>query len=118
MPSYSVRFNDSKYSVAQNQDASSITHMLTADFFINWPKRLIIENNISYIYNSRIAPGFRKGVTSWNAAANYQLFRNKTGRSSVFHLRYTAAEYECEQDHLAELYPGRTGGCSAAILSN
>lgn len=79
MPSYSVRFNDSKYSVAQNQDASSITHLLTADFFINWPKRLIIENNISYIYNSRIAPGFRKGVTSWNAAANYQLFRNKQG---------------------------------------
>ncbi|HVK46908.1 MAG TPA: hypothetical protein VM488_03675, partial [Pseudobacter sp.] len=49
------------------------------DLFINWPKRLIIENNIMYSYNSRIAPGFRKGVTSWNAAANYQLFRNKKG---------------------------------------
>ncbi len=79
MPSYSVRFNDSKYSVAQNQDASSITHMLAGDFFINWPKQLIIENNISYIYNSRIAPGFKKGVVSWNAAANYQLFKNKQG---------------------------------------
>ena len=79
MPAYAVRFNDSKYSVAQNQDASSVTHSLSTDFFVNWPKQLIIENNISYIYNSRIAPGFRKGVTSWNAAANYQLFKNKKG---------------------------------------
>lgn len=79
MPAYTVRFNDSKYSVAQNQDASSVTHVLSTNFFINWPKRLIIENNITYIYNSRIAPGFRKGITSWNAAANYQMFKNKRG---------------------------------------
>jgi len=79
MPSYSIRLSDAKYNMAQNQDPSNINHVFTTDLFINWPKRLIIENNLMYSYNSRIAPGFRKGVTSWNAAANYQLFRNKKG---------------------------------------
>lgn len=79
MPSYSIRLSDAKYNMAQNQDPSNINHVFTTDLFINWPKRLIIENNLMYSYNSRIAPGFRKGVTSWNAAANYQLFKNKRG---------------------------------------
>lgn len=79
MPSYMIRFSDSRYSKAQNQDASSVTHVFTADLFINWPKQLILENNITYVYNSRIAPGFKKGITSWNAAANYQLFKSKRG---------------------------------------
>lgn len=79
MPSYSIRLSDAKYNMAQNQDPSNVNHVFTTDLFINWPKRLIIENNLMYSYNSRIAPGFRKGVTSWNAAANYQLFRNKKG---------------------------------------
>ncbi|MGN6419061.1 MAG: outer membrane beta-barrel protein [Pseudobacter sp.] len=79
MPSYSIRLSDTKFNMAQNQNPSNINHVFTTDLFINWPKRLIIENNLMYSYNSRIASGFRKGVTSWNAAANYQLFKNKRG---------------------------------------
>ena len=79
MPSYGIRFNDARYNVTQNQDASSVTHTIATDIFINWPKSLILENSIQYNYNSRIAPGFKKGVTTWNAAANYQLFKSKRG---------------------------------------
>ncbi len=88
MPSYSLRFSDARYSIQTAQDAQYITHTVTMDFFWNWPKRLIIENNIQYNYNSRIAPGFRKGITSWNMAVNYALFRNQQGmlRFAVYDL--------------------------------
>lgn len=87
-PSYSLRFNDARYSIQAVQDAGSVTHQFTMDFFWNWPKRLIIENNVQYIYNSRIAPGFKKGVTIWNAAVSYQVFKDQQGmiRFAVYDL--------------------------------
>ncbi|WEK36697.1 MAG: outer membrane beta-barrel protein [Candidatus Pseudobacter hemicellulosilyticus] len=79
MPAYNIQFSDTRYSIQDAADAQTINHQLTVDVFTNWPKRLIVENNIQYSYNSRIAPGFRKGVTMWNAAVNYQLFKKKQG---------------------------------------
>ena len=40
--------------------------------FWNHPRRLIIENSLQYNYNSRTAPGFKKGVAMWSAAVNWQ----------------------------------------------
>lgn len=79
MPSYFVRISDSKYHPNAQQNVSNVSHQLSVDLFINWPKRLIIENNVGYTYNSNIAPGFKKNITSWNAAAMYQLLKNNKG---------------------------------------
>lgn len=107
MPSYAIRFNDSKYGVVQNQDASSITHMANLDFFVNWPKQVIFENNFSYVYNSRIAPGFRKGITSWNAAANCQLFKSKRGmvRVAIYDIlrQNTSVERTITQNYIQDV---------------
>lgn len=79
MPSYGIRYNNTRYSVQENPNSEFVTHTFTMDLFWNWPKRLILENNIQYLYNSSIAPGFRKGVTMWNAAVNYQVFKDRRG---------------------------------------
>lgn len=88
MPTFIMRYSDSRYSIEQTQQAENITKALTMNAFLNWPKRLILENNIQYNYNSRTAPGFPKGVTMWNMAANYQLFKNRQGilRVAVYDL--------------------------------
>ncbi|NML19780.1 outer membrane beta-barrel protein [Pseudoflavitalea sp. G-6-1-2] len=79
MPSYFIRISDSKYNPNAQQSVSNVSHQLSVDLFLNWPKRLIIENNVGYIYNSNIAPGFRKSITSWNAAAMYQILKDNKG---------------------------------------
>lgn len=86
MPAFVLRYNDTRYSITQTQPTENIAKNLIMNIFLNWPKRLILENNIQYNYNSRTAPGFPKGVTMWNVAMNYQLFRNRQGilRLSVY----------------------------------
>ncbi|MHA4843175.1 outer membrane beta-barrel protein [Flavitalea antarctica] len=79
-PRYSIRFNDTKYSIEQTgQSSSSINQTLSLDININLTKRFIVETDINSSYNSRIAPGFRKRVTNWSAAANWKLFKKEQG---------------------------------------
>jgi hypothetical protein len=77
MPTFIVRFNDTRYSIEQSEAARYMTKTFTLNLFLNWPKRLILENNLQYNYNSRTAPGFPKGVSLWNMAANYQLGKKR-----------------------------------------
>jgi hypothetical protein len=87
MPSFNIRFNDARYSVEQSDATRFVTKTGMLNIFFNWPKRLIVENNLQYNYNSRTAPGFPKGVTIWNMAANYQF-----GKKRLLTLR--AAAYD------------------------
>jgi hypothetical protein len=79
-PRYSIRYNDTKYSIEQTgQSSSSITQTLSLDVNINLTRRFIVETDINSSYNSRIAPGFRKRVTNWSAAANWKIFKKEQG---------------------------------------
>ncbi|HTE25276.1 outer membrane beta-barrel protein [Flavitalea sp.] len=79
-PRYSIRYNDTKYSLEQTgQASSSITQNLSLDININVTKRIILETDINSNYNSRITPGFRKHVTNWSAAANWKIFKKEQG---------------------------------------
>jgi hypothetical protein len=88
MPVFIIRYNNTHYSIQQSQDVEYLTKNFTLNLFLNWPKRLVIENNFQYNYNSRTAPGFPKGVTLWNMAANYQFLKKRQGilRFSVYDL--------------------------------
>jgi hypothetical protein len=88
MPVFILRFNNTNYSIQESQNVQYLTKNATLNLFLNWPKRLILENNLQYNYNSRTAPGFPKSVTLWNMAANYQVLKNRQGvvRFSVYDL--------------------------------
>lgn len=78
MPGFNIRYNKTLYSQSiQNTDFNTKTFSLSA--FWNEPKRLIVENNLQYIYNSEIAPGFKKGVVMWSAALNWLVFKKQQG---------------------------------------
>jgi hypothetical protein len=78
-PSFNMRYQFAKYSLPTINDVQYNTKRLRMTMFWNYPKRLIIENSLLYTYNSRTAPGFRKGVTMWSAALNWQVFARQQG---------------------------------------
>lgn len=72
-PNFNVRYHIARYSLSDIDDVRYNTKRLNMTMFWNHPRRLIVENSLQYNYNSRTAPGFRKGVTMWSAAVNWQL---------------------------------------------
>jgi hypothetical protein len=79
VPAFNIRFNKTLYSSQVIQDANFNTKTFSLSAFWNQPKRLIIENNLQYNYNSQMAEGFRKGVMMWSAALNWLLFKKQQG---------------------------------------
>jgi hypothetical protein len=79
MPTFNIRFNKTLYSSQSLQDAEFNTKTFSLNAFWNQPKRLIVENNFQYYYNSQTAPGFKKGVIMWSAALNWLLFKKQQG---------------------------------------
>lgn len=72
-PAFNLRYNFARYTISSVRDVRYNSKRVSATMFWNYPKRLIIENSLQYNYNSRTAPGFRKGVAMWSAAVNWQL---------------------------------------------
>lgn len=72
-PNFNVRYNIARYSLSNIDDVRYNSKRLGMTMFWNHPRRLIVENSLQYNYNSRTAPGFRKGVAMWSAAVNWQL---------------------------------------------
>ncbi|MBO9204610.1 MULTISPECIES: outer membrane beta-barrel protein [Niastella] len=79
MPSFNVRYNKTYYNAESMYDASFITKTFSMSTFLNCPNWLIIENNLQYIYNSRMAAGFNKNTIMWNAALICLLFKKQQG---------------------------------------
>jgi hypothetical protein len=79
VPAFNIRFNKTMYTDQAVQDASFNTKTFSLSAFWNQPKRLIIENNLQYNYNSQMAEGFSKGVVMWSAAMNWLLFKKQQG---------------------------------------
>ncbi|MFT3825940.1 MAG: outer membrane beta-barrel family protein [Chitinophagaceae bacterium] len=78
-PSFFIRYSNASYSIQQSQDPEYITKGASLNISYNWLKRLLVENNVNYNYNSRTAPGIRKGVTMWNASIGWFFFNKKQG---------------------------------------
>jgi hypothetical protein len=79
MPSFNIRYNKTHYSSEMMQDVDFNFKTFSVSAFWNYPKWLILENNLVYSYNSQIAPGFNKSVTMWSAAVNCLMFKNQQG---------------------------------------
>jgi hypothetical protein len=79
-PQFSIRYSDLKYSIEQSgQAATNITQNYSLEIMVNITKKLLVDTEINTNYNSRIAPGFRKVFTNWNAAVNWKLFKKDQG---------------------------------------
>lgn len=88
MPSWTIRFVRNSYTLQPDLNARIMSHTVAGFLMVNWPKKMVWEQNWKYTYNSQTAPGFPKGVTQWNLAVNYQVMKNSRGviRLSVYDL--------------------------------
>ncbi|WP_410503392.1 outer membrane beta-barrel protein [Leeuwenhoekiella sp. MAR_2009_132] len=76
-PSYSLTYNDTKYSINANRDQEFINHRVGFEATSFWPKNIIFGNDITYNYNGNVSPGFQNSSILWNTSLGYQFLDEK-----------------------------------------
>lgn len=86
-PSYSVEYNQSKYTNLQLNQTDYVRHNLMLQTTSYWPENFTWGNDFSYTYNTNIASGFKRNFFMWNTALSYT-FLNKalTAKVKVYDL--------------------------------
>lgn len=84
-PSYSLSYNESKYSNYIINGSSNVVHRINLQTTNYWPKNWIFGNDFGYNYNSRIASGFKKDFYLWNTSLSYSFFnKNMIAKVKVY----------------------------------
>lgn len=68
---YRPSFTDARYKPVNTTQGSYTAHMANLGTSVYWPKNFTWDNDVNYMYNSRITPGFKKDVTLWNMSLAY-----------------------------------------------
>jgi len=76
-PSYSLTYNDTKYSINEDRNEDFINHRVGFEATTFWPKNVIFGNDISYNYNGNVSPGFQNSSILWNTSLGYQFLDEK-----------------------------------------
>ncbi|MBP6181089.1 outer membrane beta-barrel protein [Flavobacterium sp.] len=85
VPSYSLSYNESKYSNYVTNGSSNVVHRINLQTTSYWPKNWIFGNDFGYTYNSRIASGFKKDFYLWNTSLSYSFFnKNMIAKVKVY----------------------------------
>ncbi|EIA09194.1 outer membrane beta-barrel protein [Flavobacterium frigoris] len=86
-PTYSVSFNNTKYTNYLLSSASNVTHKFNIQTTNYWPKNWVFGNDFGYNYNSNIADGFKKDFYLWNSSLAYSFYDKKiTAKVKVYDL--------------------------------
>lgn len=84
-PSYSLFYNESKYSNYVTDASSNVVHRINLQTTCYWPKNWIFGNDFGYTYNSRIASGFKKDFYLWNTSLSYSFFaKNMIAKVKIY----------------------------------
>ncbi len=76
-PSYSVAFDKTSYTNYLIDTVSNNLHKFNIQTTNYWPKNFVFGNDLSYVYNSNIADGFKKDFYLWNISLGYSIFNKK-----------------------------------------
>jgi hypothetical protein len=76
-PSYSLSYNESKYTNSSLKASSNVVHRINLQTTNYWPKNWIFGNDFGYTYNSNISNDFKKDFYLWNSSLSYSFFDKK-----------------------------------------
>ena len=76
-PNYRVSFNTTKFDIDNFTDQKFVTHSLGINTATFLPKKFEWRNDISFNYNSNIAPGFQKSAWFWNSTLAYSMLKDQ-----------------------------------------
>lgn len=76
-PSYSLSYNDSKYTNSSLKASSNVVHRINIQTTNYWPKNWVFGNDFGYTYNSNISNNFKKDFYLWNTSLSYAFLAKK-----------------------------------------
>ncbi|MBP6758778.1 MAG: outer membrane beta-barrel protein [Flavobacterium sp.] len=76
-PSYSLSYNESKYTNSSLKASSNVVHRINLQTTNYWPKNWVFGNDFGYTYNSNISGSFKKDFYLWNTSLSYGFFDKK-----------------------------------------
>jgi len=76
-PSYSLSYNESKYTNSSLKASSNVVHRINIQTTNYWPKNWVFGNDFGYTYNSNISSNFKKDFYLWNTSLSYGFFDKK-----------------------------------------
>jgi hypothetical protein len=76
-PRYSISFTKNTYDIDAFDDRKFMSHSLGINTATFLPKKFEWRNDISFNYNSNIAPGFQKSAWFWNSTLAYSLLKDQ-----------------------------------------
>ncbi|MGX5819658.1 TonB-dependent receptor domain-containing protein [Chitinophaga lutea] len=82
--SFRPSFNLNKYPANVTTQGNFVTYRSQLSTTLNWPKNISWDNDLGYQYNSRTAPGFRKGVVMWHMGVAYDFLKNKQAQVKLY----------------------------------
>lgn len=77
--SYSIGLNFTRYKNPLFKEQNIVSHQLSTEFVIRWPRHIIWETQYSYNYNSSISDGNPKAAIRWNGAVNITMLKDERG---------------------------------------
>ena len=81
---YNPTWNQSRYEDPTFPSLSVWRHRLQSDLVLRMPKRIVWENNITYVHNPQVAPGIRKSIVTWNAGVNFLFLKEDRAQLKLF----------------------------------
>lgn len=75
-PNYRVSFNTTRFDIDNFEDQKFVNHSLGINTATFLPKKFEWRNDISFNYNSNIAPGFQKSAWFWNSTLAYSMLKD------------------------------------------
>lgn len=81
---YRPSFFVTKYPQGVTTQGNYIQHRATLGSTVYWPRNFAWENDINYVYNTRITPGFRKGVAMWHMGLEYSFLKSKRAQVKIY----------------------------------
>ncbi|PVW17129.1 outer membrane beta-barrel protein [Marixanthomonas spongiae] len=76
-PSYRVSLNKNTFNINLFEDRTYVVHDLKLETITTFPEKLEWNNDITYSYNTNIAPGFQKDAIFWNTTLSYSVMKDK-----------------------------------------
>ena len=105
-PNYELSYTSNKFDLDNFEDRSFLRHELRLRTTTFYPKKLEWNNDIKYIYNPNVAPGFERSSVFWNSSLAYSVMKEQgTITLKVYDLlnQNTNSQRTATQDYIQDM---------------
>ncbi len=105
-PGYELNYTSNKFDLDNFEDRNFVRHELRLRTTTYYPKKLEWNNDIKYIFNPNVAPGFETRSVFWNNSLAYSVLKDQgTVTFKVYDLlnQNTNSQRTATQDYIQDM---------------